>query len=170
MTLHSNFVSLWYLCLVLVSGWLNEFKSTSCKKCHGKKEPPLWTVDQSLYWAVALGQNSRGRVSKEAQGVFEVWGVGKGFIARAGLPYKEESTGSVVIGVQGLRVGTWLDGLVVGPPPGLVCGTFPGHASTRPGKPQHVRACLNVPDLAQPFTSSLQSFGIVSEVYVLTPF
>ena len=30
--------------------------------------------------------------------------VGKGFIAGAGLPYKEENTGSAVIGVQGLRV------------------------------------------------------------------
>ena len=30
-----------------------------CKKRRGKKEPPLWTVGEGLYWAVALGQNSR---------------------------------------------------------------------------------------------------------------
>ena len=30
--------------------------------------------------------------------------VGKGFIARPGLPYKEENAGSAVIGVQGLCV------------------------------------------------------------------
>ena len=64
-----------------------------CKKCRGKKEPPLWTIGEGLYWAVALGQNSRGRVSKETKGVCEVGGVRKGFIARAGFPYKEESAG-----------------------------------------------------------------------------
>ena len=31
-------------------------------------------------------------------------GWGRGFIVWAGLPYKEENAGSVVIGVQGLRV------------------------------------------------------------------
>ena len=30
------------------------------RKRRGKKEPPLRTVDEGLYWAVALGQNSRG--------------------------------------------------------------------------------------------------------------
>ena len=64
-----------------------------CKKRRGKKEPPLWTVGEGLYWAVALGQNSRGRVSKETKGVCEVRGVRRGFIARAGFPYKEESAG-----------------------------------------------------------------------------
>ena len=29
------------------------------RKRRGKKEPPLRTVDEGLYWAVALGQNSR---------------------------------------------------------------------------------------------------------------
>ena len=58
-----------------------------------QKEPPLWTVGEGLYWAVALRQNSRGRVSKETKGVCEVGGVRKGFIARAGFPYKEESVG-----------------------------------------------------------------------------
>ena len=47
-------------------------ESPWCKKRRGKKEPPLRTVDQSHYWAVAFGQNSRGWVSKEAKGV---WGV-----------------------------------------------------------------------------------------------
>ena len=44
----------------------------SVRKCRGKKEPPLKTVDEGLYWAVALGQNSRGRVSEETKGVCEV--------------------------------------------------------------------------------------------------
>ena len=66
---------------------------TYCKKRLGKKEPPLWTIGEGLYWAVALGQNSRGQVSKETKGVFEVGGVRKDFIARAGFPYKEESAG-----------------------------------------------------------------------------
>ena len=38
-----------------------------CKKRRGKKEPPLWTAGEGLYWAVALGQNSRGQVSKETK-------------------------------------------------------------------------------------------------------
>ena len=69
------------------------FRVDFCKKCRGKKEPPLWTVGEGLYWAVALRQNSRGRVSKETKGVCEVGGVRKGFIARAGFPHKEESAG-----------------------------------------------------------------------------
>ena len=64
-----------------------------CKKCRGKKEPPLWTIGEGLYRVVALRQNSRGRVSKETKGVCEVGGVRKGFIAMAGFPYKEESAG-----------------------------------------------------------------------------
>ena len=46
-----------------------------CKKRRGKKEPPLWTVGEGLYWAVALGQNSRGWVSKGARGVCDAKGV-----------------------------------------------------------------------------------------------
>ena len=42
------------------------------RKRRGKKEPPLRTVDEGLYWAVALGQNSRGQVSEETKGVCEV--------------------------------------------------------------------------------------------------
>ena len=42
------------------------------RKHRRKKEPPLRTVDEGLYWAVTLGQNSRGRVSKETKGVCEV--------------------------------------------------------------------------------------------------
>ena len=54
-------------------------KSTdiTVRKRRGKKEPPLRTVDEGLYWVVALGQNSRGRVSEETKGVFEVWGGGE---------------------------------------------------------------------------------------------
>ena len=36
------------------------------------RKPPLRTVDEGLYWAVALGQNSRGLVSEETKGVCEV--------------------------------------------------------------------------------------------------
>ena len=42
------------------------------EKHRGKKEPPLRTVDEGLYWVVALGQNSRGRVGEETKGVCEV--------------------------------------------------------------------------------------------------
>ena len=42
------------------------------RKCRGKKEPPLRTVDEGLYWAVALGKNSWGRVSEETKRVCEV--------------------------------------------------------------------------------------------------
>ena len=42
------------------------------RKYRGKKEPPLRTVDEGLYWAVALGQNFRGWVSEETKGVCEV--------------------------------------------------------------------------------------------------
>ena len=72
---------------------------TYCKKRLGKKEPPLWTIGEGLYWAVALGQNSRGRVSKEVRGGLRSKGslrgkkepaesvrAGKGFIAQAGPP------------------------------------------------------------------------------------
>ena len=40
-----------------------------------------------------MGRTPGGRVSKETKGVREVGGVRKGFIARAGFPYKEESMG-----------------------------------------------------------------------------
>ena len=49
------------------------FRLLCCvRKRRGKKEPPLRTVDEGLYWAVALGQNSRERVSEETKGVCEV--------------------------------------------------------------------------------------------------
>ena len=51
---------------------LSLFTAVSVRKRCGKKEPPLRTVDEGLYWAVALGQNSRGRVSEETKGVCEV--------------------------------------------------------------------------------------------------
>ena len=120
------------------SRWVITVRNVSGRKSH-----PCGPLIRAFYWAVAPGQNSRGRVSKEvkgvceAKGVCEVWGVGKGFIAPAGLPYKEENAGSGVIGVQGLRVSSWLDGLDVGPPLGLVCGSLPGHVPTCPGMPRH---------------------------------
>ena len=38
----------------------------------GRKSHPYGPLIRAFYWAVALGQNSRGRVSKEAKGVCEV--------------------------------------------------------------------------------------------------
>ena len=93
-----------------------EMKSNmlSVRKRRGKKEPPLRTVDESLYWAVALGQNSQGRVSEETKGVCGVLGVGRGFIARAGLQarsshIRKKAWATAAVGVQGLHVGTCLD-------------------------------------------------------------
>ena len=88
--------------------------NVSVRKRRGKKEPPLRTVDEGLYWAVALGQNSRGRVSEETKGVCEVWGVGRGFIARARIQagsshIRKKAGPTAAVGVQELRVGTWLD-------------------------------------------------------------
>ena len=42
------------------------------RKRSGKKEPPLRTVDEGLYWTVARGQNSWGLVGEETKGVCEV--------------------------------------------------------------------------------------------------
>ena len=113
------------------------------RKRHGKKEPPLRTVDEGLYWAVALGQNSRGQVSEETKGVCEVWGVGRGFIARAGVQarsshIRKKARATAAGGVQGLRVSTCLDQAAgftprkFSQPLELVCGIFPGHTSTCP--------------------------------------
>lgn len=52
---------------------LSPMLGARCKKRRGKKEPPLWTADEGLYWAVALGENSWGRVSKESAR-YEGWG------------------------------------------------------------------------------------------------
>ena len=63
-------------CANVSGGWnlrVWSFESHNCKKRRGKKEPPLWTVDEGLYWAVALGQNSRGQVSKQSAR-YEGWG------------------------------------------------------------------------------------------------
>ena len=57
----------------------------------GRRSHPYGPLIRAFYWAVALRQNSRGRVSKEARGVCEAKGV-------CG------DAGSAVIGVQGLRV------------------------------------------------------------------
>ena len=69
------------------------------KHCR-KKEPPLRTVDEGLYWAVALWQNSQGRVSEETKGVCEGRGMrgGERFYSQGRrpsqvFPYKEESAG-----------------------------------------------------------------------------
>ena len=46
----------------------------------GRRSHPYGPLIRAFYWVVALGQNSRGRVSKEARGVCEAKGVcgGKG--------------------------------------------------------------------------------------------
>ena len=41
----------------------------------GRRNHPYGPLFRAFYWAVALGQNSRGRVSKEARGVCEAKGV-----------------------------------------------------------------------------------------------
>ena len=41
----------------------------------GRRSHPYGPLIRAFYWAVALGQNSRGRVSKEARGVCEAKGV-----------------------------------------------------------------------------------------------
>ena len=75
------------------------------RKRRGKKEPPLRTVDEGLYWVVALGQNSLGQVSEET--------VGRGFRARAGVQarsshIRKKAQATAAGGVQGLRVGICL--------------------------------------------------------------
>ena len=108
------------------------------RKRRGKKEPPLRTVDEGLNWAVALGQNSRGRVSEETgmRGGERFYSQGR--CPSQVFPYKEESAG---------YSGGWCPrapcryllgpGLGVYPrkfsqPLELVCGIFPGHTSTCP--------------------------------------
>ena len=41
----------------------------------GRRSRPYGPLIRAFYWAVALGQNSRGRVSKEVRGVCEAKGV-----------------------------------------------------------------------------------------------
>ena len=91
----------------------------TCKQRRRKKEPPLWTVVQGLLLGgrsraellgagkqgSEAGLRSKGSLRGEKEPAESVR-AGKGFIARAGLPYKEENAGSAVIGVQGLRVGS----------------------------------------------------------------
>ena len=104
-------------------------------------------TSKDCWWRPLLGARSReelpGRVSEETKGVCEVWEVGRGFIARAGVQarsshIRKKARATATVGVQGLRVGTWLDQAAGGrsqkfsQPPELVCGIFPGHASTCP--------------------------------------
>ena len=92
------------------------------RKRRGKKEPPLRTVDEGLYWALALLQNSRGVQARSSH-------------------IRKKARATAVGGVQGLRVGTWLDqaaggrSLEVQP----ASGTCLWHFS---------RACLNMPNLS----------------------
>ena len=41
----------------------------------GRRSHPYGPLIRAFYWAVPLGQNSRGRVSKEVRGVCEAKGV-----------------------------------------------------------------------------------------------
>ena len=45
------------------------------RKAAGRKSHPYGPLIRAFYWAVALGQNSRGRVRKEAKRVCEAKGV-----------------------------------------------------------------------------------------------
>ena len=142
--------------------------STSWKLCvrkrRGKKEPPLRTVDEGLCWAVALGQNFRRQVSEETKGVCEVWGVGRGFIGRAGVQARSSHIRKKARGYSGgwcprapcrYLIGPGCRGSVSGTSASLrnfVCGIFPGHASTCPTfhygkscyKHLHLSFCMDI--------------------------
>ena len=47
----------------------------SVRNAAGRKSHPYGPLIRAFYWAVTLGKNSRGRVSKEAKGVCEAKGV-----------------------------------------------------------------------------------------------
>ena len=47
----------------------------SVRNAAGRKSHPYGPLIRAFYWAVALGQNSRGRVRKEAKRVCEAKGV-----------------------------------------------------------------------------------------------
>ena len=47
----------------------------SVRNAAGRRSHPYGPLIRAFYWAVALGQNSRGRVSKEVRGVCEAKGV-----------------------------------------------------------------------------------------------
>ena len=55
-------------------------KTVTVRNAAGRRNHPYGPLFRAFYWAVALGQNSRGRVSKGARGVCEAKGVcgGKG--------------------------------------------------------------------------------------------
>ena len=74
--------------------------------------------------------------------------MGKGFIARAGLPYKEESAAQWWLVSKGsVSAPDWTAWL-------SACLRDLSVALFR-GMPQHVQACLNMPDLARPFSPLL---------------
>ena len=85
--------------------------------------------------------------------------MGRGFVARAGVQarsshIRKKAWATAAGGVQGLRVSTCLDQAAGGrsrkfsQPPELVCGVFPGHASTCPTfqKPLRQLVKIQIPD------------------------
>ena len=79
----------------------------------GKKEPPLRTVYEGLYWAVARAELP-GAGERGDKGSLRGMRGGERFYSQGRrasqvFPYKEESAGYTAGGVQGLRVGTCLD-------------------------------------------------------------
>ena len=50
-------------------------KQMPVRNATGRRNHPYGPLFRAFYWAVALGQNSRGRVSKGARGVCEAKGV-----------------------------------------------------------------------------------------------
>ena len=56
-------------------GTEQQYLVDSVRNAAGRRNHPYGPLFRAFYWAVALGQNSRGRVSKGARGVCEAKGV-----------------------------------------------------------------------------------------------
>ena len=80
---------------------------------------------------------------------------GEGSYSPGGLPYKEENTGSAMIGVQGLRVSSWLDGEGSVSAPDwtawMLARLWGLSVALCWDMSRHAQACLNMPDLALTF-------------------
>ena len=139
----------------------------------GRRSHPYRPLIRAFYWVVALRQNSRGRVSKEARGVCKAKGVcrGKGVcgICEGGEGFYSQGWGSHIR--KKTRAQRWLvsKGSVSAPdwmarascrlligrlgcrPVSRAClqHPLPGHVSTCPGMPRHASTHLTLP---WPFT------------------
>ena len=97
----------------LATWYCQSLNMLTVRRRHGKKEPPLRTVDEGLYWAVALGQNSRAGERGDKGSLRGMRG-GERFYSQVRrlsqvFSYKEKSVGYstaiAAVGVPGLRVG-----------------------------------------------------------------